>query len=275
MNKIKYLFCVSLALYVFVGFSDNEKCNPNLFKKNHLTKKLHKAISKDKSLNEIGYLIDRGADPNAIRSPNFLIKWILALRKTAISIASEKRDFEILNLLIDKGADLNTTIFTPQGEKIGALHIASEQGDLPMVKFLIKNGVNVNNKTFRHKENFIYFSVEKSRTAMHFASKNGHVEVVKFLVEQGAKVDAKTSNNDTPLHKASMMGELRIVRFLVEQGAKVDAINIYKDTPLSVASRFGHKAVVKFLVEQGADPSFKRKKQPEDKPHEFDWFRGA
>ncbi|ASJ22542.1 ankyrin repeat domain-containing protein [Brachyspira hampsonii] len=91
-----------------------------------------------------------------------LINYIQCIYELMLIYYSYIGDFEMAELLIDSGANLN------YGSKT-ALMKASEKGDLEIVKLLIDLGA---------------YSLDR---ALIDASRNGHSEVAEFLKSKGAK----------------------------------------------------------------------------------------
>ena len=89
---------------------------------------------------------------------------------TALMIASERGDAEVVKLLLENGADPNA------GDTSGytALMFASYSGDLEIAKLLVKKGADVN---ARDKDGW---------TALMFASIEKKTEVADFLRKHGA-----------------------------------------------------------------------------------------
>src|SRR6266702_2107944 len=97
--------------------------------------------------------------------------------KPPLYMASASGKLEILQLLVERGADVhsrNKDDWTP-------LKMASDQGHLDVVRFLIDSGADVNS----------YDS--QGWTPLHSASWKGHVDVVELLIQHGA--DARKQND--------------------------------------------------------------------------------
>lgn len=94
---------------------------------------------------------------------------------TALMLASRDGHTEIVKLLIDAGALVNTETYE---HGYTALYLASMKGHLEVVKLLIANGADVNASAAGYGW---------SSTALMEASSNGHTEIVKLLKDSGAK----------------------------------------------------------------------------------------
>lgn len=87
---------------------------------------------------------------------------------TPLHSAVARNDFDLCNLLIKNGADVNAQ----QTAGVTALHSAAHRGNLKLVKLLIENGALINNPT------------EDGKTALDFAQQDGQREVAAFLSSQ-------------------------------------------------------------------------------------------
>lgn len=101
-------------------------------------------------------------------------------------------DFEMAELLIDSGANVNAK----NNDNVTALKKASENGHLEIVKLLIDSGANGLNR------------------ALMFASEKGHLEVVKYLIDKGA------DDLNIALTSAAKNGHSEVAEFLKSKGAK-------------------------------------------------------
>jgi uncharacterized protein len=96
-------------------------------------------------------------------------------KNTALHVASRNGHTEIVEMLLEKGADVNAKT----NEGITALIRASEKGHTETVARLLEKGADVNAKD------------SDGWTALMWASRNGHAETVTILLEEGADVNAK------------------------------------------------------------------------------------
>ena len=128
--------------------------------------------------------------------------WLIAAEDgfTPLHVAASMDRLEIVEALIEAGADVNKTTedgFTP-------LHVAASMGHLGIVKDLIgKKGINVDQQL-----------TENQATALHIAAEKGHVEIVQDLIKAEADVDKVTRYGGTALMIATEKNHEAIVNTL-------------------------------------------------------------
>lgn len=157
---------------------------------------------------------------------------------TALQIAFGNKDEEIVRLLVDKGADLEARGWQSKGT---VLHLAAEEGDEVLVQLLIEREAEIKAKG------------EDGKTALHFAACGGSKAVVRLLLERGMDMNTKDKTGETSLHSAIWEENEAVARLLIEGGADLKAKTNYGTTALHFAARQGNKAIVSLLVEKGAD----------------------
>ena len=190
---------------------------------------------------------------------------------TALHYASGEGDADVVQVLIDAGADIEE-----KDEKgRSPLHCACVSGALDIVKMLVEAGVvragagvfvtDSNGDTclslaayFGHTETVRYLvglpEVEinngnaSNYTALHRAGQKACTDVVRVLIDAGADVDIKNSDGRCPLHCACETGALDNVKMLVRAGAGVNVTDNKGNTCLTVAAYFGHTETVRYLV---------------------------
>ena len=149
---------------------------------------------------------------------------------TALHIASNKGDNEVVRLLLDAGATPGT-----------ALELASRRGHIEIVRLLLQAAAAKN-------------AVDVPRvTALRCASGEGHAKVVALLLEAGTPMDHQDDTFGwTALHLACRRGHFEVVRLLLRSGAAKDVMDASGKTALQLASEKGHVETVRLMLQAGA-----------------------
>ena len=213
-----------VAMKVLIGNGANvDQTNGNTWRLIHVASDIG-YLEELKILVEIG-----GADINAMTETG----------ETALSLAAVKGHTNILQYLIDQGANVNPT---NEHERVpllrATLHKQSES-----IKVLMENGANLTS--------YVY-----GKRAIHMAAISGSLDIFKLLVEvYGADIGAKTLHGLTPLHFAAKYGHSDICQYLIKNGAGVNVTNDAGESPLWFAALLGHAnaTLIKYLVDNGAD----------------------
>lgn len=162
------------------------------------------------NLPAIKNLIKNGADINKKKSDT---------GASALIIAASEGHKDIVNFLITKKADINTT--TRCGYTL--LLAAAAQGWVDIVKMLILNGVQIN-------QNSIY-----GFTPLMMAVWGGHAETAELLLKHGADINFMPYKTMCALYTAIYSGNRKMVPILIRFGADVNP-NI-EDIPLIPVSK--------------------------------------
>ena len=137
-------------------------------------------------------LILSGADVNAGRSESPLY--------LAVKNAPHRAPFPIVELLLQKGADINKANSHMQ---LTPLHIAKS---IDMIRYLLD-----------HKAN-MYAEDKNGNTP--FQRRLHNVEMIKLLIEKGFDVNFPNQKGETPLQIAYQRKyQKKVIKFLIEQGA--------------------------------------------------------
>jgi len=178
--------------------------------------------------------------------------------KTGLIVAILQKNIELVNLLLEFGANANDYTFrfrtsrphvieSPILEGETALHLAASIGELSIVESLIIYGAKID-----------AFDVSRL-TPLMIAVWNGHLDIVKILLDNGADINVSDSNGVTPIIRASCEGHKEIVEFLLKQGVDVNKKDKSGRTAFMDASYFKHNDIVGLLLKYGADPIQKGK----------------
>ena len=142
-------------------------------------------------------------------------------RMTDLTVTSRFGLVLLVQLLLDKGADLSNT--AEQGWT--ALHWAAQEGHEPVTRLLLDREADVS------------ATDEQGWTALHWAADRGHKPVTRLLLDRGANVSATNEHGWTALHFAAMGGRKSLTRLLLNKGAKPSATTISGETALNTARK--------------------------------------
>src|SRR5712671_197798 len=123
---------------------------------------------------------------------------------TLLGVASNKGQLDIVDVLLNHGAEINS------GDDTGwsSLFWASIGGHANVVQFLLERGAEVNARTSYLK-----------LTPLSVASEQGYLEVVRILLAHGADVQVRGSGGRTALQVARSNGYEGVAQLLLEHGA--------------------------------------------------------
>lgn len=126
-------------------------------------------------------------------------------RHLPLSRAAEKGYYAVVELLIQKGADVNAR----DHDGNTALKGAAQNGHVDAVKVLLENGADAN------LGNYIEY------VPMMWAADEGHIDIVRLLIEYGGNVSYQNPNNSqSPMKIAYDKENLEIVDILMLAGAE-------------------------------------------------------
>ena len=150
---------------------------------------------------------------------------------------------DVMELLIDKGADVNAKNRRAAMPLHWAIHDAAK------VRLLISRGAQVNARQV------------EGRTPLYQATVlGGGLPVVRVLLERGADPNIPILIGQTPLRAAALRGDVDAMLLLIEKGANVNAKNGAGETPLMAAATTGNAKAVRLLLEKGADATVRSKR---------------
>lgn len=191
--------------------------------------------------------------------------------KTLFQMATLLGHYEIVEALLDAGADVNGVGTLC---KIPPLKFALMNCDLKLISLLINSGSHVNgeqpNQWFPLTEAAMRKNLEsvkmllpkiwninqrdlQGNTPLIFASGNGDVKMVNLLLEKGMDVNEVNNDHMTPLSVAAFTGQVEIVKTLLNKGADANMTDINKTPPLFRAIQKQHREVFDLLIERVKD----------------------
>ena len=157
----------------------------------------------------VDFLIQAGADVNILCGMES--RSALQDACSLFKLALPERSLECVRLLIEAGADVNTTDKHMSTPLISASELFLLLGN-PLVQILIDAGANVNHSTAERHHH-------AGDTALHRAAYYGRGHTVTALLRAGAHVDAKSWTGKTALCYAALSKEFVIFNELMKWGA--------------------------------------------------------
>ncbi|KAG8179340.1 hypothetical protein JTE90_007613 [Oedothorax gibbosus] len=175
----------------------------------------------------ISFFVDSGAGVNESDE----INW------TLLHYAVWRGDLETIRFLKRYDMDINA-----KDARVGKtpIHIAAEHGYIDVINYLIENGANVESYDERGRTP-LYYSVMMDqyeafknlidkgadiniknnhfKTLLHVSGFNNNKEIIEYLVKAGLEINAKDENGWTPLHIAVYNHKLDIFQVLADLGA--------------------------------------------------------
>ena len=182
--------------------------------------------------------------------------------RTALHIAARKGYREVVELLLEHGADVNAgagynnetvaefaiwgnhseivELLVSNGADISPLHLAVSIGDKAKERSLIEGGADVNKRT------------PNGTAPIHIAAHAGFKCIVKLLIDHHANINAISNWDWMPLHSAVDNGYKEIAQLLIAAGADINARDGGGNTPLNYAQKGRYNEIVKLLRKHGA-----------------------
>ncbi|OJW71379.1 MAG: hypothetical protein BGO68_04395 [Candidatus Amoebophilus sp. 36-38] len=162
-----------------------------------------------------------------------------AEKETALHQAVRLRNLQIVNALLQRGAELKKNEYghTP-------LRYAIKKGYVEIAEVLIEkiDGSQLNEKEY------------KKNTTLEYAIVHGYIGISKALIKKLNVLQLNTigSKHNTALHYA-VQADSEIVEELILKGVELDIRNQHDDTPLHLAVERNDLEIVKILLAKGAD----------------------
>ena len=196
----------------------------------------------------VGHLLTAGANPHCGSTAT-----------TALGLAAERGEVEIIQMLLPRGVDLNA----PVGQDgWTALLSAIHHGHRSVVQLLVTAGANVN-------------VWSRGETPILLAAKCEEREIYQYLyplVNTAIRLCAdrdgeqllqathkrRIRQQNRPVEKfieMATMGNIDEVNRAIDIGIEVDEIGAQGHTALMAAAYHGHRSIVNILLSAGADPN--------------------
>lgn len=197
-------------------------------------------------LDHLEELLTEGCDPNAFDVEG----------RTALMLAAESGDPDLVCALIDAGADLErgfvdldeSTSFT---DRVLTPHDAAEL--VHQYFDSVYDSIDKVLGEIQSKENYeqaLEAHSFRCSTPLQLAIEDGNREIVELLISAGARLCFENLIDDQPLNRAIALGQFEIAAQLIRAGAF--EIEFFADNPLVIAARMGSCELVELLLNAGA-----------------------
>ncbi|KAF5286938.1 hypothetical protein FQR65_LT12397 [Abscondita terminalis] len=160
-------------------------------------------------------------------------------KKSALHLALENNNRDIVKFLIDEGADVGLI----DCDGMTAFHCACKSADIDVVKKMRPKVADIN-----LQRNF------DKKCALHLAFTNENKDIAQFLIDEGADVNLADEHGQTAFIWACKSADIDIVRKMRPFVANINLqCKLYKKSALHLALMNKNKEIARFLIDEGAD----------------------
>lgn len=147
-----------------------------------------------------------------------LNKWTTFFGASALIVAIEENNEELVKYLLDNGANIEYK--WRYKEDITPLELACKLGYFSIVNILLNYGANPNNNSEYANPLFqtLFWAISEN-------SNFDYLSCVKLLLDHGTNVNVQIGCNITPLIWATTFGKTELVKLLLCYGASIDMVD--------------------------------------------------
>lgn len=175
-----------------------------------------------------------------------------------LQVACETGNYEIVQILIDYGADVNCIDPTIHSTPFIMALSSMNQNRFEIANLLMENGANVIVNADDHGENALAAATCLSLNANDLEEEASLVmfdKIVDVYIANDINIKEVSCNCYNVYFFASKEGNLKITKYLLDHGIfEVDETSKDGCTALMQAVRSNKETIVQFLIEQGANP---------------------
>ncbi|CAC5383297.1 unnamed protein product [Mytilus coruscus] len=183
--------------------------------------------SKNGKYKIVKYLVQNGANVN---------------KSEALSIATMYEYFDVVNCLVQAGADVNMIGLC----NMTPIFQATLFGYTEIVRFLVENGADVN------------ICDDNNKSPLFAASEQGHSDIVLYLIKNGGDVNMCDDQGKSPFLASIENGHFDVVKTFVDNNVLVNIHLSNKRLPLKLALLKGRVEIATFLLQNGSDYRMKK-----------------
>ena len=155
----------------------------------------------------------------------------------ALQAAAYDGNLEVVQLLLDKGAEVNA-----QGGHYGnALQAAAYDGKSEVVRLLLDKGAEVKAQGGHYGN------------ALQATACGSNTKVVQLLLDQGVDINTQGGVFGTALQAAATYGHIEVIQLLLDNGANVNIQGGIFGTVLQAAAHSGNIECIQLLLDKGAN----------------------
>ena len=224
----------------------------------HLNHRLRSAVTEQR-YSRCQDLLKQGADPNFLDEDGYSL----------LLLAISEEHSEIVNLLLDGGADANKTCYS-----IHPIYLAAEMGSVSILNALSKKNANFEDQLQQRVKNPLSIAVKEGHSdvvrllvllaaerdftiditeAMFLrALEESDSQILRLLILAGFNTSQKLSNGKYPILFCIENGYGRHLESLIQDAGNVEITDKHGNTPLHLAARENDIEAAKVLVKHGA-----------------------
>jgi cytohesin len=214
----------------------------------------------------VGLFIDNGANVNVrLSSSGWNRKANVGPAPLHKACMRADKDIEVIELLIDAGADINAKCYSEKADGWTPVYFACLHENTRAVELLLAKGAKINpisdlgNTPIHYATNAeiaqvlidnganIYFRNKEGFSPLHNAVKEARSDVAKLLIANRAYVTVKNNQGTSLLHEAAITKQKEMIELLIAEGVNINAKDKAGMTPAQLAEKAGHHDIADLL----------------------------